>query len=76
MLKHILLFLIKIYQYFISPLLGNNCKFVPSCSAYGAQAISHYGALKGSWLIAKRLLHCHQFSKKFGYDPLILFKDK
>ncbi len=75
MLKHILLFLIKLYQYFISPLLGKNCKFHPTCSAYGIEAITHYGALKGSFLTVKRLLHCQPFSKKFGDDPLIHHKN-
>lgn len=76
MLKYVLLFLIKLYQYFISPFLGKNCKFYPTCSTYGAQAISHYGAFKGSFLTLKRLLHCQPFSTKFGYDPLIIHKNE
>jgi putative membrane protein insertion efficiency factor len=75
MLKHILLFVIKLYQYFISPFLGKNCKFHPTCSAYAIEAITHYGALKGSFLTTKRLLNCQPFSKKYGYDPLIHHKN-
>lgn len=71
-MKKIILFLIKIYQKYISKIfsyLGIKCKYYPSCSEYTRQAISKYGCLKGSFLGAKRFLKCNPFSKG-GYDPL------
>ncbi|MGI6776412.1 MAG: membrane protein insertion efficiency factor YidD [Patescibacteria group bacterium] len=59
MIKAIVLALIKGYQLFFSPLLGDNCRFNPSCSVYTAQAINRYGVLKGSFLGFKRILRCH-----------------
>ena len=59
MIKAIVLALIKGYQLFLSPLLGDNCRFHPSCSVYTAQAINRYGVLKGSFLGFKRILRCH-----------------
>jgi len=53
--------LIKGYKIFISPLLGNHCRFHPSCSAYTHEAIKKYGLLKGAYLGGKRLLKCHPF---------------
>lgn len=51
--------MIKGYKYFFSPLLGNCCRFYPSCSSYAVQAIQSYGCLKGSGLTLKRILRCH-----------------
>ena len=61
--------LIRGYRYFVSPWLGNNCRFVPSCSEYASEAIGKYGALKGSWLAAWRLCRCHPWCDG-GYDPV------
>lgn len=61
--------LIRGYQRYISPLLGAHCIYTPTCSAYALEAISRYGALKGSWLATKRILRCHPFAKG-GYDPV------
>jgi len=69
MIKSLALFLIKGYQLFLSPLLGNNCRFYPSCSVYTAQAINRYGVLKGSFLGFKRILRCYPFGGK-GYEPV------
>ena len=69
MTKKILLFLIKIYQKAISPMLGRRCRFYPTCSEYSRQAITKYGAIKGTFLSVKRILKCHPFHKG-GYDPL------
>lgn len=55
--------LIKFYQYFISPVLGNNCRFYPSCSNYGLEAIRYHGAFKGSYLTLRRLIKCHPLHK-------------
>ena len=63
-------FFIKIYQFSLSPFLGKNCRFDPTCSVYASQAIVKYGALKGSYLSIKRLIKCHPFSKSDYYDPI------
>ncbi len=55
------LFLIRVYQWVFSPLLGRNCRFYPTCSAYTHEAIKKYGLLKGVLLGGKRLLKCHPF---------------
>ena len=62
--------LIKVYQICLSPFLGKNCRFDPTCSVYASQAIVKYGALKGSYLSIKRLVKCHPFSKSDYYDPI------
>jgi putative membrane protein insertion efficiency factor len=61
--------LIKAYQYLISPLLGPRCRFYPSCSSYGLEAIRIHGAAKGSYLTLRRLLKCHPFHEG-GFDPV------
>lgn len=69
-MKKIILFLIKIYQKFISPLLGKNkCRFYPSCSTYMYQAIERFGLIKGLYLGFKRISKCHPFNDG-GYDPV------
>ncbi|WP_253307780.1 membrane protein insertion efficiency factor YidD [Rickettsia endosymbiont of Orchestes rusci] len=70
----ILLLIIKFYQYFISPLLGNNCRFYPSCSEYAKDAIIIHGNFKGLWLVFKRIIKCHPFCQG-GYDPVPLRND-
>ncbi|MDF7674421.1 membrane protein insertion efficiency factor YidD [Acetobacteraceae bacterium ESL0709] len=64
----ICLFLIRIYQLCISPFIGRNCRFHPTCSAYAVTVISRYGPLRGGWLALKRVLKCHPFHQG-GYDP-------
>lgn len=68
-MKHFLLGLLRIYRYGISPMLGRNCRFYPSCSHYAHEAIERHGALHGGWLAAKRLGRCHPFHPG-GYDPV------
>jgi uncharacterized protein len=63
------IFLIRFYQAFISPLFGAKCRYTPTCSEYGIQAIKKYGALKGARLAMKRFLSCHPWGKS-GYDPV------
>lgn len=60
---------IRWYQRFISPLLGHNCRFVPTCSQYAIQALKVHGALKGTLLSVWRILRCNPFGK-FGFDPV------
>ncbi len=68
-IKNALLGIIKGYQYIISPLLGNNCRYIPSCSCYTHTAIERFGVLKGSWMGFKRILRCHPFHPG-GLDPV------
>ncbi|HCM47758.1 MAG TPA: membrane protein insertion efficiency factor YidD [Colwellia sp.] len=60
---------IKSYQRFISPLLGSNCRFTPSCSTYAIEAINCFGIIKGGWLTSKRILRCHPLNEG-GQDPV------
>jgi len=64
-----LLGLIRFYQRFISPSMGRNCRFAPTCSAYAAQAIGRFGVVKGGWLAMRRLARCQPLSEG-GYDPV------
>ncbi len=61
--------LIRFYQGAISPYLAPSCRFTPSCSAYGIEAIRKYGPFHGGWLTLKRLARCHPWGGK-GYDPV------
>lgn len=69
-MSKLLLLLIAFYRRWISPLLPACCRYVPSCSEYAAEAIAHYGALRGSWKALWRLLRCHPFARG-GYDPAV-----
>jgi putative membrane protein insertion efficiency factor len=68
-MKRVMLAIIRFYKRAISPYLGNNCRFTPTCSEYAAEAIQRYGAWKGFWLAAWRVLRCNPFCKG-GYDPV------
>ena len=68
-MKWLLIWLLRGYRFFISPLYGQVCKYHPSCSAYALQAVEHHGALKGSYLSITRLGRCHPWAKG-GYDPV------
>jgi uncharacterized protein len=67
--KVVLIFFIRAYRLLISPLLPPACRFTPTCSEYAMQAIEKYGALRGIYLGARRLLRCHPFHSG-GYDPV------
>ncbi|WP_083921153.1 membrane protein insertion efficiency factor YidD [Hahella ganghwensis] len=67
--KKALLLIVQCYRYAISPMMGNHCRFYPSCSHYTFEAISRYGAIKGSYLGVRRLLRCHPWSTG-GIDPV------
>jgi hypothetical protein len=68
-MKRMLLALIRGYQYAISPLLGRNCRYFPTCSEYAAEAVTKYGAIRGGWLGVKRVCRCHPWHPG-GYDPV------
>ena len=68
-MKKLLLIFIKFYQYFISPLTGQNCRYYPTCSAYAIEALEKHGSLKGTTLAVKRVLRCHPFHAG-GFDPV------
>jgi putative membrane protein insertion efficiency factor len=68
-MKRLLIGLIRIYQYAISPLMGRSCRYVPTCSEYTVEAIRKHGAIKGGWLGAKRISRCHPWHPG-GYDPV------
>ncbi|AWB66381.1 membrane protein insertion efficiency factor YidD [Saccharobesus litoralis] len=67
--QKILIAIIRGYQILISPLLGQNCRFHPTCSRYAIEAIELHGPLKGTWLAGKRILKCHPFNSG-GNDPV------
>lgn len=68
-MKSIIIFIIKLYQYAISPFLRSNCRFMPTCSAYTIEAIQNFGIVKGIWLGIKRILRCRP-GCSCGIDPL------
>ena len=65
----LLIGLIKLYQVTLSPLIGRACRYTPTCSNYGIEAIRKYGPIKGSWLTLKRVLSCNPWGGS-GYDPV------
>ncbi|MGF1469086.1 MAG: membrane protein insertion efficiency factor YidD [Sandaracinaceae bacterium] len=67
-LARVLLFLIRVYWWTLSPLIGGACRFEPTCSRYTAACIERFGALQGSWLGVRRIARCHPFHPG-GYDP-------
>jgi len=68
-LSGLLLLLIRLYKVALSPLIGSRCRFYPSCSDYGAEAIRRHGAVAGLWLTVKRVGRCHPYHPG-GFDPV------
>ena len=69
LLNKVAIFLIKLYQKFVSPILGKHCRFTPTCSEYAVQAFKKYNIFKASFLVIKRILKCNPLFPG-GYDPL------
>ncbi|WHY72408.1 membrane protein insertion efficiency factor YidD [Fictibacillus enclensis] len=68
-MKRLLILIFRFYQRFISPLTPPTCRFYPTCSHYGIEALQRFGAIKGTWLTLKRILKCHPFHPG-GIDPV------
>ena len=68
-MRAVLIALIRVYQLFFSPLLGNHCRFYPSCSQYAREAVERYGVIRGVWLAIRRVLRCHPWHPG-GVDPV------
>jgi putative membrane protein insertion efficiency factor len=60
---------VRAYRYFVSPMLGPNCRFYPSCSCYAEEALQQHGAARGTYLTVRRLMRCHPWNEG-GYDPV------
>ena len=69
MMRTAMLGLIRLYQLVLSPLLGANCRFQPTCSAYAREAIERFGPRRGGWLAIKRISRCHPWSEP-AFDPV------
>ena len=70
LVSKIVIVIIRFYQLSISPILGQNCRYTPTCSQYSIEAIQKYGSLKGGWLSLKRIFSCHPWGGH-GHDPLV-----
>lgn len=68
-LRALLVGALRLYQRVLSPLLGPRCRFYPSCSSYAIEALERHGAMRGSWLAARRLCRCHPLHEG-GFDPV------
>ncbi len=73
-IKLVFIFPVRIYQYMISPYLGRNCRYTPTCSQYTVDAINEWGPIKGIWLGIKRISTCHPWGGH-GHDPVPKRKD-
>lgn len=68
-MTRILLGLVRVYRYIVSPLLGSCCRFYPSCSVYAVHALEAHGAVRGGWLAVRRVARCHPWHPG-GFDPV------
>ncbi len=65
----ILIIIVKLYKWILSPVLPNSCRYYPTCSSYAIEALKKYGFVKGGWLSVKRILRCNPWGGS-GYDPV------
>ena len=70
-MKHVLIFLVKFYRKWISPMHRPCCRYIPTCSQYALQALEKYGALKGGWLALRRILRCNPIDDKASRLPAV-----
>ena len=70
-ITNILIGIIKVYKMVISPYLAPSCRYLPTCSEYTNETLKTYGLIKGLFKATKRILSCHPFSKKNGFDPVV-----
>jgi len=68
-LQYLLIGLIRFYQLVLSPFMGNQCRFTPTCSQFAREAVEKHGAIKGSWLAIRRISRCHPWHPG-GHDPV------
>lgn len=68
-MQHLLIGLIRIYQVALSPFVGNQCRFTPTCSQYAREAVERHGAMKGAWMAIRRVSRCHPWHPG-GHDPV------
>jgi len=68
-MRHAMLGLIRLYQFLLSPWVGNHCRFHPTCSEYAKGAITRYGSIRGGWMAMRRLSRCHPWHPG-GADPV------
>ncbi|MBP8902091.1 MAG: membrane protein insertion efficiency factor YidD [Thiobacillaceae bacterium] len=68
-MQHLLIGLIRIYQVALSPFVGNQCRFTPTCSQYAREAVERHGAMRGAWMAIKRVSRCHPWHPG-GHDPV------
>lgn len=68
-MRTFLIRLLQLYRYGVSPMLGSNCRFYPTCSCYAQHAIEQHGSIHGCWLTVRRLVRCHPWNPG-GYDPV------
>lgn len=68
--KFVLLQMLRVYKWAISPILPPACRYLPTCSEYATEAVERYGAVRGGWMALSRILRCHPFAGS-GYDPVV-----
>lgn len=69
MISRVLIGIVRVYQYTLRPIIGAQCRFEPHCSAYAIEALQTHGALRGTWLTARRVLRCNPWHPG-GHDPV------